>query len=84
MRGMNSQTDRLLQWPDVARIVPYTRQHAGRLEKAGQFPQRVQLGANKVAWWESEILAWAKSRPRGALSNLPQVIASGVTEPRAA
>jgi predicted DNA-binding transcriptional regulator AlpA len=41
--------DRLLTWPQVEQIVPYTRMHIGRLEKAGKFPQRVQLGPKRVA-----------------------------------
>ena len=41
---------------------PYTRQHLGRLEKAGLFPKRVHLGANVVAWREDEIAAWAEAR----------------------
>lgn len=28
------------------------------------FPQRVQLGANSVAWYEDEIDAWLATRPR--------------------
>jgi prophage regulatory protein len=60
--------DRLLPLPEIERIVPYTRQHVARMEKAGRFPQRVQLGPNRVAWWESEVLAWAHGRPRGLLA----------------
>jgi prophage regulatory protein len=59
--------DRLLPWPEVAKIIPYSRMHVGRLEKAGLFPARVQVGPNRVAWWESSILRFAKARPRGFL-----------------
>ena len=31
-----------------------------RLEKAGKFPKRLRLGANSVAWIESEIDEWIK------------------------
>lgn len=60
-------TDRLLAWPEVDAIVPYSRQHISRLEKGGRFPERVQVGLNRVAWRESDILAWLERLPRGPL-----------------
>ena len=42
--------------------IPYSHQHIARLEKAGKFPQRVQLGACRVAWYCWEIEAWIASR----------------------
>ena len=41
--------------------------HVSRLERARKFPQRGQVGANRVAWWESEVLEWAEALPRGPL-----------------
>jgi predicted DNA-binding transcriptional regulator AlpA len=34
------------------------------MEKRGEFPQRVTLGENRVAWWEDEVDAWIESRIR--------------------
>ncbi|MCW5716916.1 MAG: AlpA family phage regulatory protein [Bauldia sp.] len=45
-------------------VVPYSPQHIARLEKAGQFPRRVKLGANRVGWFEHEVVAWLRDRPR--------------------
>jgi len=42
--------------------IPYTPQHIGRLEAAGKFPKRVQLGPNRVAWLLSEVDAWLNKR----------------------
>jgi prophage regulatory protein len=42
--------------------IPYCPQHVARLEKAGEFPQRVQLGRCRVAWYCAEIEAWIASR----------------------
>ena len=42
--------------------IPYSRVHLRRLEAAGRFPRRVQLGDNAVAWIESEIDAWLEER----------------------
>ena len=36
-----------------------------RLERAGNFPQRIRLGAASVGWSAEEIDAWLASRPRG-------------------
>jgi prophage regulatory protein len=42
--------------------VPYSFQHIARLEAAGQFPQRVQLGACRVAWLSEEVQHWIDDR----------------------
>jgi prophage regulatory protein len=59
--------DRLLTWPELAQLIPYHRVHVNRLEHAGKFPLRLQLGAKRVVWRESEIRAWIDSRPRGPI-----------------
>jgi prophage regulatory protein len=43
-------------------LVLYSPQHIARLEKAGKFPMRVQLGPNRVGWVESEVLDWLQKR----------------------
>ena len=42
--------------------VPYSFAHIARLEAAGQFPKRVQLGACRVAWLSDEVQAWIDER----------------------
>lgn len=42
--------------------IGFSRAHLARLEKAGNFPRRVKLSANRVVWIESEILAWCAAR----------------------
>ena len=42
--------------------IPYSHQHIARLEKAGQFPKRIRLGQNRVAWMQSEVEAWIEER----------------------
>lgn len=46
----------------LLKIVPYTRTHIGRLEKAGRFPKRVPLGLNRVGWVLVEVEAWIEGR----------------------
>lgn len=55
---------RLLDKRQVKELVLYSYQHIARLEKAGQFPLRVQLGPNRVGWVEDEILDWLEERLR--------------------
>nr|WP_299844160.1 AlpA family phage regulatory protein [uncultured Roseovarius sp.] len=53
---------RILSKRQVKELVLYSPQHIARLEKAGLFPQRVQLGPNRVGWVESELLEWLEKR----------------------
>jgi prophage regulatory protein len=55
---------RLLRFPQLKseKNVPFTRQHIRRLQKAGDFPRPVPLGANTAAYLEEEIDAWVTSR----------------------
>jgi prophage regulatory protein len=42
--------------------VPYCPQHIARLEAAGQFPKRIWLGQNRVAWLLREVEEWLDER----------------------
>lgn len=54
---------RFLRFVDLeAAGVPFSRMHLDRLERAGQFPQRVQLGIGTVAWIGVEVEAWMQQR----------------------
>ena len=53
---------KLLSKCQVKEVVLYSPQHIARLEAAGQFPKRVQLGVNRVGWIEDEILHWLQCR----------------------
>jgi predicted DNA-binding transcriptional regulator AlpA len=72
---------RLLRFATVRARVGYSRMHIDRLEKAGRFPQRVQIGPNAVGWIESEVTDWiaAKAAQR-AQPQVPQAVAN-VTRP---
>lgn len=64
------QARRLLPEPffivraELRRLVPYSMQHILRLEKRGQFPARVAIGTNRVAWVRTEVMAWIETRMR--------------------
>jgi prophage regulatory protein len=55
---------RFRRFPELAEVfgISFSRMHIDRLEKAGKFPQRVRLGANAVAWYEDELIAWQAAR----------------------
>ena len=56
---------RILSKRQLKELVLYSPQHVARLEKAGQFPKRVQLGPNRVGWVEGEVLDWLQKRLDG-------------------
>ena len=53
---------RILSKRQLRELVLYSPQHVARLEKAGAFPKRVNLGPNRVGWVEDEVLDWLKLR----------------------
>ncbi len=53
---------RILSKRQVKELILYSPQHIARLEKAGIFPTRVQLGPNRVGWVEEEVLDWLQER----------------------
>lgn len=53
---------RILSKKDLRALVLYSPAHIDRLEKAGRFPKRVQLGPCRVGWVESEVFDWISQR----------------------
>lgn len=62
--NVNLETLRIISKKELLRLVPYCGQHIARLERQGKFPMRIDLGANRVGWYISEIEDWIRSRPR--------------------
>ena len=58
----HTSLEKFIMLPQVREIVPYSASHLWRLERAGQFPKRVRLGGNRVAWVQSEVSAWVESK----------------------
>ena len=42
--------------------IMYCRQHIWRLERAGEFPQRVALGRCRIGWIWVEVEAWLAAK----------------------
>src|SRR5438876_56435 len=61
LKGVNAMT-KMISKKDLRSLVVYSLQHIARLEKAGEFPKRVRLGRNRVAWIEQEVMDWLIER----------------------
>jgi len=60
---MNQENqDRIILAPERRELVPYSDMQIRRLEKVGQFPKRIRLGANRVGWSYNEVAAWMEAR----------------------
>jgi prophage regulatory protein len=53
---------RFIRKKELRAKVGYSPAHIDRLEKAGEFPKRINLGPNSVAWLEHEVEAWIEAR----------------------
>lgn len=53
---------RVIRKPELLSRVPLSDPTIWRMEKAGRFPKRLQLGGNSVGWLEEEIDAWLAER----------------------
>ena len=62
---------RLITLPEVIKIVPYSPSHLWRLERAGKFPKRVQIGANRIGWVAEEIDRWIDKKIQNRTSQNP-------------
>lgn len=54
---------RVLTMQQVCKFTSFTRQHIGRLVRAGEFPKPRRMGANRIVFLEQEYIDWFKSRP---------------------
>ena len=54
---------KLITQKQVVDLVGVSRTTIWRLERAGQFPRRVQVSTKAVRWHQAEILDWIESRP---------------------
>jgi len=52
----------LIRFPDVHARTGLSRSTICRLEQQGQFPRHYRISPNAVAWLESEVAAWIRSR----------------------
>lgn len=53
---------RVLSKAETGERTGYSPMHLTRLEKAGRFPARVRIGAQRVGWLEHEVDQWIRDR----------------------
>lgn len=56
---------KVLSQKEVCARIGLHRQTIYDLERAGKFPQRINLTAHRIGWREDEIELWLSSRARG-------------------
>ncbi len=54
--------DRIIRKKELIQTVGLSDATIWRMEHAGAFPKRIQLGGNSVGWPESEVQAWQESK----------------------
>lgn len=59
---------RMLKKREVCALVSISPATLQRWEDADLFPKRITLGQNRVAWWESEVMAWLEARAQRPLT----------------
>ena len=55
---------RLINEKQVLALIGLSRSTLWRLERAGQFPSRLQVSTRAVRWNLAEVLEWIESRQR--------------------
>ena len=47
---------------ELTGLVPFSPNHLRRLEAQGDFPRRIRIGANRIAWLRDEVEQWLAVR----------------------
>ena len=55
---------KLLSAEQVMKRIGIGRSSIWRMEQAGEFPARIRLSPNRVAWREDELETWIEARER--------------------
>ena len=58
----DSLEDRLFGWRRVKDMTGLSRSTAWRLQQVGKFPAPVRISTKRVAWRESDLLAWKAAK----------------------
>jgi prophage regulatory protein len=53
---------RILRLPEVCAVTGLGRSFIYQLQAAGNFPQRIKLGARAVGWLEDEVQKWLSNK----------------------
>jgi len=58
----DDRTTDLMLACEITQRIPYSQNHLRRLEASGDFPRRIRIGPNRVAWVRTEVNNWLQIR----------------------
>ena len=61
---MDTTPRKIIDSKELNERVPKSRVQRWRDIKAGKFPAPIEIGPNKLGWYQDEVDAWLASRPR--------------------
>ncbi len=62
MTDQRHESNTFILAQELTGLVPFSPNHLRRLEAQGDFPRRVRVGANRIAWLRAEVEAWLAGR----------------------
>ena len=62
MTDQRHESDTFILAQELTGLVPLSPNHLRRLEAQGDFPRRVRIGANRIAWLRAEVEEWLAGR----------------------
>ena len=62
MTDQRHESDTFILAQELTGLVPFSPNHLRRLEAQGDFPRRVRIGANRIAWLRDEVEQWLADR----------------------
>ena len=70
MNESSRDLDRFIGETEIKAITSLSRTTRWRLERAGNFPKKRKISPNRIAWLESEVLAWIEAKSNTDASEL--------------
>ena len=67
---MDTKSRRIIRKPEITERSALSSVTIWRLEKAGQFPKRIQLGGNSVGWFADEFDEWLEQKSRARFAEV--------------
>ena len=65
---------KILRWAELQSVLGLSRMTIYRMEKAGEFPKRIQIGSSSVGWLEHEVKAWLDDRMANRVEDSPAAV----------
>jgi prophage regulatory protein len=62
MTDQRHESDTFILAQELTGLVPFSPNHLRRLEAQGDFPRRIRIGANRIAWLRDEVEQWLAVR----------------------